>query len=176
MDGMRPHLRHARDVARDNLEEARRMMAAMRPELLEQHALEAALRRSADEWTQRTGIHATVLSTGESTPLHADVEVTLLRAAQEALTNIARHAGATGVSITLSYMPDVVLLDVHDNGAGFAPASTPNGLGLRGMRERVEQIGGAISIESAPGDGTTISVSLPTIRKREWDTRDGGAK
>lgn len=173
IDGMRPHLRHARDVARENLEEARRMMAAMRPELLEQHALEAALRRSAGEWTQRTGTHTTVLSTGESTPLHADVEVTLLRAAQEALTNVARHAGATSVSITVSYMPDVVLLDVHDDGVGFVPDAVTTGLGLRGMRERVEQIGGAIAVESAPGDGTTISVSLPTISAADWDAPTG---
>jgi signal transduction histidine kinase len=91
--------------------------------------------------------------------------VTLLRTAQEALANAARHASASEVTLTLSYLGDVVTLDVHDDGSGFDPARpTPaegRGLGLVGMRERAERLGGNLAVESALGEGTTLGVTLP---------------
>jgi signal transduction histidine kinase len=100
--------------------------------------------------------------------------VTLLRATQEALANIRKHAQATAVQITLSYIDDVVVLDVQDNGvgaaaagaaaAGFAGAAASplsGGYGLQAMRERAEQCGGSMTLESETGEGTTVVVSIP---------------
>jgi signal transduction histidine kinase len=96
--------------------------------------------------------------------LHPDIEVTLLRAAQEALANIHKHARATDVQLTLSYMDDVVVLDVQDNGVAFAGAAASplsGGYGLQAMRERAEECGGSLTVESEPGEGTTVVVSIP---------------
>jgi signal transduction histidine kinase len=113
-------------------------------------------------------VTAEVRTTGEAHALHPEVEVTLLRVAQEALANVAKHAGASRVWITLSYMGDVVTLDVRDDGTGFDPALTPRGdagggFGLIAMRQRVQRLAGQLEIESEPGVGTVVSASLPAI-------------
>jgi signal transduction histidine kinase len=101
--------------------------------------------------------------------MHTDVEVTLLRTAQEALTNVAKHAQASRVGLTLSYMEDVVTLDVRDDGVGFEPnakrtnGSPDGGFGLTGMRQRVQRLAGHLEIESEPGGGTAISATVPAI-------------
>ena len=104
-------------------------------------------------------------------PLLSDqeVEVMLLRATQEALANVRKHARANRVSVTLSYMDDVVVLDVQDNGLGFDPTdhTSPadqieSGYGLTAMRERIEQLGGTLLVESTPGEGTTLVVEILT--------------
>jgi signal transduction histidine kinase len=156
------HIASARRVARDSLEEARRMMAALRPEILETADLPAAMTRIAGAWADRTGLPCTVDITGSPGPLHRDIEVALLRTAQEALANAWKHARPSRVSITLSYMGDVVVLDVQDDGVGGAAAGGL-GFGLRSMRERMEQIGGTLTVESAPGEGTTITASAPGV-------------
>jgi signal transduction histidine kinase len=157
---LRANLRFALDVARDSLVEARRMMAELRPELLEDHALAAAVDRVCAEWSQRTGIPSRVAVTGTVCALDREIEVTLLRATQEALNNVRKHAEAGAVAVTLSYMDDVVAVDIGDDGRGLA-AGAPEGFGLRAMRERVERLGGAVVIESAGRHGTTLNVSLP---------------
>ena len=105
-------------------------------------------------------------TTGTERPLGAEVEAALLRVAQEALANVRKHAAASQVTLTLSYLDDLVMLDVADDGVGFDPATTRaagGGLGLRAMQERATQLGGHLTIESAPGEGTTIAVELPTV-------------
>ena len=91
--------------------------------------------------------------------------MTLLRVTQEALSNIRQHAQATNASITLTYLDDVVILDIQDDGAGLPPnpaiSSTNGGYGLVAMRERVQELAGSLQIESEPNEGTTIAVSLP---------------
>lgn len=95
--------------------------------------------------------------------------MTLLRAAQEALANVARHAAASRVGLTLSYMTDVVTLDVRDDGTGFdvagqpAPREPGGGYGLTAMRQRVARVGGELAVESEPGVGTAISASVPAL-------------
>jgi signal transduction histidine kinase len=158
----RQHIASARRVARDSLEDARRMMAALRPEILETADLPAAMTRISDAWAERTGLPCTVSITGVAMPLQRDIEVALLRTAQEALANAWKHARPSRVSITLSYMGDVVVLDVQDDGIGGA-GSGGLGFGLRSMRERMEQIGGSLTVESTPGEGTTISASAPNV-------------
>ncbi|HYC33767.1 MAG TPA: sensor histidine kinase [Gemmatimonadales bacterium] len=160
----RPHLALARSVAREGLEEARRMLAALRPEVLEQRALPEAVGRVCEDWSHRFGLAANLSITGTPGPLHPDIELAVLRAVQEALTNVARHSGAKTAAVTLSYMEDLIVLDVQDDGRGLPPGSeTGRGYGLTGMRERAERVGGSLSVESAPGEGTTISITLPAV-------------
>lgn len=164
LDTLQKHLDQARGTARINLEQARRVVQDLRPDLLEQNSLPDAIERTGVRWQEETGIVLTVTTTGAPLPLHPDIEVTLLRAAQEALNNIRKHAQATAVQLTLSYMDDMVILDVQDNGAGFdgaEPAADADSYGLRAMRERAEQCGGSVILESEPGEGTTVVVSIP---------------
>jgi signal transduction histidine kinase len=165
------HLDLARSVAREGLEEARRMLGALRPEILEQRALPEALERLCERWAGHTGIAANLSITGSPAPLHPDIELTILRGVQESLTNVARHSGARTTAVTLSYMEDVIVLDVQDDGKGFDGATgNRNGFGLTGMRERAESLQGSLMVESVPGEGTTISISLPMVRPAGGDT------
>jgi signal transduction histidine kinase len=159
----RRHVELARSVAREGLEESRRMLGALRPEILEQRALPEALGRVCDEWSKRNGVTATLSITGAPAPMHPEIELTVLRAVQEGLTNIARHAGARTAAVTLSYMEDVLVLDVQDDGNGFTPGGSGGGFGLSGMKERTERLQGSFSVESVPGEGTTISITLPVV-------------
>ena len=161
----RGHLERARRTARDNLAEARRLVWDLRPEVLSAAPLGEALGRLAGRVAEETGMVATATVTGTPRLLSADAEVTLLRVTQEALANVTRHAHAGRVAVTLSYMDGETTLDVRDDGSGFAPgadgAGANGGLGLRGMRERIEALGGRLAVESAPGKGTTIAVTVP---------------
>lgn len=166
------HLDRARRSARDGLGELRRSVHALRPELLEGATLAQALDHTVRRWAEETGTAAAAATTGVAVTLHPDAEVALLRAAQEALANIAKHARATRATVTLSYAGDVVALDVDDDGVGFDPAAAGNGgLGLTGMRERAAALGGRVAVESAFGRGTTVAVTLPPPRR---SPRDGG--
>jgi signal transduction histidine kinase len=182
-DAARPHLDFARSIARENLEEARRMLTALRPEVLDQEGgLSAAIERVTAEWARRTNVPCAFHVTGDVFLLHSEAEVMLLRATQELLANVRKHARAAHVTVTLSYISDVVALDVRDDGAGFAPNAHPasvmgatgdggsasGGFGLRGLRERAEQFGGTVDIDSAPGDGTTVSVTIPAFRTETY--------
>ena len=155
----------AGQTARASLEELRRSVRALRPDLLESSSLLAALSKLAARWSAETGVPAEFRSTGDPVPLRPDAELSLLRIAQEALSNVARHAAASRVVVTLSYVGDTVTLDVDDDGVGFDGQPRPQvngGFGLPGMRERIAAAGGTLAIESVPGQGTTIAVSMPT--------------
>jgi signal transduction histidine kinase len=161
------HVAKAHALAKESLTEARRSVRELRPGPLADSPLPGALRELAAKWSQRSAVPATVEVTGEPRPLATGIEVTLFRAAQEALANVAKHAGATRVGLTLCYAGEVVLLDVRDDGAGFDPAlpysTVDGGFGLNGMRQRVLGVGGSLAVESAPGEGTAISVNVPAI-------------
>jgi signal transduction histidine kinase len=167
----RRHLDQARTLARDSLSEARRSVQALRPEPLEEARLPDAIAHLAGRWSQASGVPATVETTGEPRPLLAELEMTLFRVAQEALANVAKHAGASKVGLTLSYMDDTVLLDVRDDGAGFAAAPGAadgrrvqgQGFGLAAMRQRLQRVAGSLEIESAPGEGTAVNARVPAI-------------
>ena len=166
-DAAKRHLDEARNTAREGLAEARRIVWALRPEALEGAPLSEALERLATRWSEASGVTSGVNVTGTPRPLPAEAEVTLLRAAQEALTNVRKHARASRAVLTLSYMGDRVALDVLDDGVGFEPRETAKtdgvsgGFGLPSMRERVEHSGGTLLVESEPGRGTTLVVELP---------------
>lgn len=163
------HLEEARRTARESLAEARRLVWALRPESLDRHSLIEALRRLAKDWSEESGVEAHTALSGTPHPLLPEAEVTLLRAAQEAFTNVRKHARARRVNITLSYMDDRVILDVLDDGVGFdtgrltsaVGAQYTSGFGLTAMHERVNQLGGTLLVESAPDEGTTIAIELP---------------
>ena len=118
----RRHFEAATRLARDSLTEARRSVHALRPEPLELARLGGALRGVAEHWSALNGIPVQVTTTGTERNLPHDTEFVLLRTAQEALANVAKHAAATRVGLTLSYMDEEVVLDVRDDGRGFDPA------------------------------------------------------
>jgi signal transduction histidine kinase len=166
---LRQHLTNATNLTRESLTEARRSVHAVEPAVLAETRLPDAISAVTTQWSEVNRIDAVLTTTGDARPLHTDVEVALLRAAQEALTNVAKHAQASRVGLTLSYMEDLVTLDVRDDGVGFEPetkrvnGSADSGYGLAGMRQRVQRLAGQLEIESEPGGGTAISASVPAI-------------
>jgi len=114
---------NAKRLARHSLAEARRSVQALRPQALENSRLPEALADEVARWSVTSGVAGEVKTTGDARALHPEVEVTLLRVAQEALANVAKHAGASRAGVTLSYMEDVVSLDVRDDGVGFDRAA-----------------------------------------------------
>ena len=108
-----------------------------------------------------------MVTTGDVQPLHPEVEVALLRTAQEALANVAKHANATQAGLTLSYMGDVVTLDVRDDGVGFAVPAGSDGARARlraaGHAAAGHRVAGTLAIESEPGGGTAVSARVPAI-------------
>ncbi len=160
------HVAQARTLARSGLAEARRSLQALRPTPLVGSHLGAAIGDTAQRWTSDSKIAAQVEVVGDSVALDTDAEVALLRATQEGLANVAKHAHATKVAVTLSYLDDVVLLDVRDDGIGFVPADVgPRGdgtaVGLSTMRERLRRVGGDLAVESEPAGGTTLVARVP---------------
>jgi signal transduction histidine kinase len=151
------YLRRAQETARDNLAEARALVAALTPPDLTSTSLPEALRRIVD----RAGPPAVLVVAGTPRGLPTEQEVALLRTTQEALTNVRRHADATRVEVHLDYAPDTVSLRVCDDGRGFDPDSAGSGYGLAGMRARAGRVGGAVTVAAAPGRGVTVRFDLP---------------
>lgn len=140
-------------------------MVALRPVALDDLGLEAALQEHVRQWSELHGIKADFHTRGLSERLPFAIETTLYRLVQESLTNIARHAGATRVGVLIEQRRDQIRAIVEDDGRGFEPlrmsTTATRSYGLAGMRERVELVGGALTIESAPGSGTTVFARIP---------------
>jgi signal transduction histidine kinase len=151
------HLDLALDTARDNLAEARALVAALSPTALDGTPLPAALRRLAEH----SAVPASFTVDGVARPLATSIDVVLLRAAQEALTNVRKHAEARSATVALSYQDGLVTLTVRDDGKGLS-AEPGGGYGLAAMRGRVEQVDGTLRVDSAPGTGATVRVEVPT--------------
>ncbi|WP_240434698.1 sensor histidine kinase [Streptomyces sp. YIM 130001] len=167
-DLAREHVDRAANLARHSLGEARRSVQNLSPVALAADTLPDALHKTVADWGERTGVQARFTVTGRPAPLHEEVEATLLRIAQEALSNTGRHAGAGRAGVTLSYMDDEVALDIRDDGRGFdlttpARRTRTGGFGLDGMRARAERVAGSVAIESEPGAGTAISARVPWV-------------
>ncbi|MEV1026163.1 sensor histidine kinase [Streptomyces sp. NPDC050264] len=165
----REHLDRASGLARHSLGEARRSVHNLSPAALADATLPEALKKTVADWAGRTGVRAEFTVTGTAEPLHDEIEASLLRIAEEALSNAARHAHATRLGVTLSFMAGEVTLDVRDDGLGFDPVALPArtgtaGFGLDGMRARAERLAGDVTIESEPGGGTAISARVPLVR------------
>ncbi len=160
------HLTQARALARSSLTEARRSVRALRPEQLERASLPEAIDQLSRAWSARSAVPVDVETTGAPTPLDPAIEAAIFRASQEALSNIAKHAAASRVHLTLTYLHDALLLDVADNGTGFDPAARTHGYGLIGMRQRLAGIAGHLTVESAPGAGTTLNAAVPLAKRQ----------
>jgi signal transduction histidine kinase len=161
-DAARERLAVIEEVARDNLAEARAVVAAFRPVALDGSTLVEALSQLAERFARETGLAVRVDTAAlDATPgLRRDEEVVLLRGAQEALTNVRRHAGASAVVLRLSRVGSQVSVHVEDDGVGFDPAAVSVS-GLEGLRGRVAQVGGEVDVASAPGSGTRVTVRVP---------------
>lgn len=162
----RRHTDAALALAREGLTEARSSMQALRPVALEAGGLTGAIATVAIRWSERTGIPSTVRTEGEQRTLPTEVEVALLRTAQEALANVERHADANAVLLILRHGRHGARLEVRDDGRGFDPAATGAdangaGYGLIAMRERIEALAGDLIVESARGRGTAIRAEVP---------------
>ncbi len=142
------------------------MVAAFAPVALEDSTLVEALERLAERFTRETGLAVRVdtAALAGAVALRRDEEVVLLRGAQEALTNVRRHADARSVVVRLSVTGAgerrQVSVHVEDDGVGFDPASAA-GVGLAGLRDRAREVGGAVDVVSAPGEGTRVTVRVP---------------
>jgi signal transduction histidine kinase len=162
MRGARPHLANAQEVSRTSLAEIRRLVWALRPPQLVEMTLAAAIGRIVAQWSESNGVPATCTITSLP-PLQPDAEVTFLRATQESLSNVARHAHASHVAVAMHCVDGLVLLSVEDDGDGFieAEVACADRTGIAGMRQRVRPFGGRVLIESGAGTGTSLTVALP---------------
>jgi signal transduction histidine kinase len=148
----------AAHTARENLGEARALVGALAPPAMRTGSLVDALRRQTTRLTGECGIRAE-FTADELGAVPTPVEVVLLRSAQEALANVRKHSGARTARVSVGGTGDRVLLTVADDGTGFDPAAHSTGFGLRGMRNRVEQVGGTLTVDSGP-NGTTVRVEV----------------
>ncbi len=166
------HVDQAIGLARESLTEARRSVQALAPEPLAGARLPDAIQDVSRRWADLHGLEVSFTTTGTPRIMRPEIEVALLRTAQEALANVAKHARASRVGLTLSYMEDLITLDVRDDGVGFVtvngsgprrPRDNQGGFGLAGMRQRVEGVAGTLAIESEPDGGTAISAAIPAV-------------
>jgi signal transduction histidine kinase len=159
------HVEQARRTAQDNLAEARRFVRALAPPDLETGSLPSALSRLCTTTAEQSALAVRLHVDGDAVTLPTPYEAAALRIAQSALANAVRHSGASKAEVTLSYLDSRVALDIVDDGAGFDPdtvagATGGSGFGLAAMRARVDELGGTLSVESAPGRGTALAVSF----------------
>jgi signal transduction histidine kinase len=144
------------------LQSIENVMADLRPALLDEYGLAAALAWYGEEYSQRTGIRVTVSAAEGAKGLAPEASVGLFRIAQEALNNAAKHSSAKRITVQLEETDGELVLSVSDDGKGFDPAQAPRGRwGMTTMRERAEAAGGRLAIESAPGRGTVVRAALP---------------
>src|SRR5438477_8363577 len=155
------HLHRAGELARRSLSEARRSVHALRPHALEEHNFWEALKGTIKNTTVGTALHATFEAQGKLPELPQAWQVNLLHIGQEALTNALKYAHARNFKTRLTYKAKKIRLELRDDGDGFKVKDGHDGVGLSGMRERVEQMGGELEIASSRGKGTKIIVLLP---------------
>ncbi len=156
-----------RDLAIRTMDEIYRVVYQLRPSLLDDLGLVAAVQWLADHYLEEAGIKVLFETVGSERPLSAEAEITLFRIAQEAITNIVRHAGAESVSIAVEFRESAATIHIEDDGRGFSveevtgSAETGRGLGLLGMKERAELLDGSLKIKAKSGQGTKVSAEVP---------------
>jgi PAS domain S-box-containing protein len=155
------HLHRASELARRSLSEARRSVHALRPQALQEHNFWEALKGTIKNTTAGTALHTKFQAQGRLPELPQPWQENLLHIGQEALTNTLKYAHARNFETRLSYKAKKLRLELRDDGQGFKAKDRHDGVGLNGMRERVEQMGGELEIASSRGKGTKITVLLP---------------
>jgi two-component system, NarL family, sensor histidine kinase UhpB len=160
-DSLRGELREAQDAARASLEDVRRIATDLRPEALKDLGLASALAALSDGFGRRAGLHVDRRIQAPMPPLSNEAELVVYRIAQEALTNVARHAHSDGAKLTVESDADRLTLTVRDDGCGL-PSGSLDGNGLRGMRERAGLVGASLKIQTPnDGPGTELRLELP---------------
>jgi two-component system NarL family sensor kinase len=161
-EAVRASVEQALSSARQNLEDARRSVLDLRAAPLEGRSLPEALTRLVSDFNQRGDLQVEHRLEGANQPLPSRVEAGLYRVAQEALENVAQHAGARHAALHLSITPEQVVLEITDDGRGFEPGQIPPGrFGLAGINERVRLLGGSLELKSSPGAGTVVRATVP---------------
>ncbi len=163
----RQHLTHAVTAAQRGLSDSRAMLSTMQPDVLLGRSLTDVLQAIVKEWDATSTISSTFVTEGTASQLTPPQESVLVRALQESLRNIDKHAKARQADVRLTWLEDEVLMDISDDGIGFNPESIDAGangyhLGLSTMESRVESVGGSFALESTPGEGTSITIAFPT--------------
>jgi PAS domain S-box-containing protein len=145
----------------------RRIVTDLRPSILDDLGISAALRWQAAEFRKHTGTRVLVETPASDQGIGRDAALTLFRIFQETLTNVARHARATEVAVNLSISDDAIVLQIRDNGIGLSEEDLrkPTSHGIRGMRERAQQLGGDVSVSGSSGAGTTVVISVPRAKR-----------
>ena len=159
---LRPKLDELRETARHGTEEVRRIARRLRPEALEELGLQSALAALATSFSEQARIQV-VRQLELEQPLSAEQDLVIYRVAQEALTNVARHALASRVELRLEQCDDRTVLTVRDDGRGLPPESLSSSSGIRGMRERAMLIGAQLSFGSPPNGGTEVRLCIPAL-------------
>ncbi len=175
------HISQAKGLALKTLEEVHRIIIDLRPSILDDLGLLAALHWYAEArlGSQGVRVHWELPEVEKRLPAH--IETALFRIVQEAITNIAKHAEAQNVIISLAYEDDSVAIEIEDDGKGFDPkeamptAASARGLGVLGMKERVSLLNGVFKIDSQPGEGTYISIKVPLSTKEAASAEDTSA-
>jgi signal transduction histidine kinase len=172
-------LRHLGNLAAESLEGLQRLISDLRPSQLDDLGLPAALRWYSGEIEARTRLEVPVRVLGQARPIAGTVKTALFRIAQEALTNVMKHADAERATVTLRYGESAAELIVEDDGAGFNPgmvaASDRAMWGLTGMEERAALLGGYFELESSIGEGTRVRVAIPYDQKSEEEEENATA-
>lgn len=156
------HVTSARNLARESLSEARRSVAALRPQPLEEGAVTDALRVLIRRLTDGVALDADFRVLGVPRALPRDWEDNLFRIAQELVTNVLRHAKASRIAVTIAFTEEDVRLECADDGCGFDSSAKHEGFGVMGIRERIDAMGGRMKLTSSIGRGTEVSIRLPT--------------
>jgi signal transduction histidine kinase len=154
--------RDVRSVLRDTIRNVRAISVGLRPRALDDFGLARAVERLCTDFGERTAISVELDDDLGPARVSLEAELALYRAIQEALANVAAHAEATAVQVTLRRTRDGAAAVVHDDGRGFDPAETGNGFGLEELRDRTRLLGGRVAIRSTAGAGTTLTVEIPT--------------
>jgi two-component system sensor histidine kinase NreB len=165
VDDVRAHIADLRQVAAGAATEVRRIAYELRPTVLDDMGLDAAIARYAQDVEQHAGVTVIVSLSLGAERLESELETVIYRVAQEAMTNAVKHAHATHLDVSLSGSDGDVRLTVTDNGLGFdLDNAEGKGLGLLGMRERADLVGGKLSVRSEQGEGTTVELQVPRTR------------
>ena len=168
-EGQRAELAEMERIVRQLLEEVRRIALELRPQMLDDLGLPSALNELAAGFARRTGI-AVERSFDQPLPhLTSQAELALYRVAQESLTNVARHAHAASVRLSLSQGEDSVIMRIVDDGHGIASGDLEGNGGLRGMRERAVFVGGALAIEPGPDGGVEVRLEVPSAERESTE-------
>ena len=156
-----PDLREAQQTVKEVLSQVRNLSASVHPGMLEDLGLLPTLNWYLNDFGKKTGINVTFAHSALERNLTGDLNITIYRIIQESLTNVARHAEVKEAEVSLILENQVLFIRVEDKGKGFPVKSQEQGVGLRGMRERVNAFKGNLKIRSATGEGTLIEAEIP---------------